>query len=402
MAKLLWGKVYFQNTFAGFLEQEPSGGTSFSYDQSYLDTSLPAIAHTLPLQNQPDICNTGIHPFFDNLVAEGWLEQAQTRLLGKRIASRFELLLAFGTDCAGAVSVIDPEPVALSSDLLDINDAKEMAVLSARASLSGVQPKLALIKRGNKYTPAKFGELSTHIAKFPSATHTNILHNEYLTTIAFNALLPEDEVIKLFIGSIEGQSEEALIIKRFDRQPEGRIYFEEFNQLLGNHSWAKYNGGYKDMADFIHNTKGCLVVENYRLFARILAGFLLGNTDMHLKNFAMIHTENGLALSPSYDFIAANLYQYKTLALAISNTNNLTLSHLKAKHIILLGKEFTLSNTAIMSIVSQFEKNKEAAKQMMFEASIGSLSLKNTLIKMMDKRWNGTFALIGKHLLQKR
>jgi serine/threonine-protein kinase HipA len=55
-----------------------------------------------------------LHPFFDNLVVEGWLETAQMRLLGKHQVNRFELLLAFGQDLAGAVSVIDQEPAHLS------------------------------------------------------------------------------------------------------------------------------------------------------------------------------------------------------------------------------------------------------------------------------------------------
>ncbi len=51
------------------------------------------------------------------------------------------------------------------------------------------------------------------------------------------------------------------------------------------------------MADFIRATPGCLPVEIYRLYLRILAGLLLGNTDMHFKNFAMFHTPEGLRLT---------------------------------------------------------------------------------------------------------
>jgi len=50
-----------------------------------------------------------------------------------------------------------------------------------------------------------------------------------------------------------------------------------------------------EMADFIQTTPGCLAAEKYRLYARILAGLLLGNTDMHFKNFAMFHTPPGVS-----------------------------------------------------------------------------------------------------------
>ena len=72
MANLLWGKVYYQNHFAGFLREEPGERASFIYDESYLSAGHPAIAYTLPLQPEPHISNIGLHPFFDNLVAEGW------------------------------------------------------------------------------------------------------------------------------------------------------------------------------------------------------------------------------------------------------------------------------------------------------------------------------------------
>jgi serine/threonine-protein kinase HipA len=65
-----------------------------------------------------------------------------------------------------------------------------------------VQPKLAVIERNDKYYPARVGELSTHIAKFPSSNHSDLIDNEYLTTLAFKALLPDDEVVDLFIGSV--------------------------------------------------------------------------------------------------------------------------------------------------------------------------------------------------------
>ncbi len=168
MANLLWGKVYYKDHFAGFLREEPGERTSFIYDPSYLDAGHPAIAYTLPLRPEPHIGQAGLHPFFDNLVAEGWLEGAQTRLLNKRAARRFELLLAFGQDCAGAVSVIDPEPSAISQALMDMDDPKQVAILRGRASLSGIQPKLAAVERNGKLRPACVGELSTHIVKFRS------------------------------------------------------------------------------------------------------------------------------------------------------------------------------------------------------------------------------------------
>jgi len=402
VANLLWGKVYYKDIFAGTLREEPGGRVTFTYDSTYIDGGHPAIAHTLPVREQPHISNNGLHPFFDNLVSEGWLEQAQSRLLGRREVTRFELLLAFGFDCAGAVSIVDPEPSALSEAMLDLDDPKEMAVLTSRASLSGVQPKLAVVEEGGIYRPARINELSTHIAKFPSANHPNLTLNEYLTTLAFKALLPDDEVVDLGIEDVKGLGEPALLIKRFDRGSEGRLHFEEFNQLLGRSSRTKYDGAHKDMADFILGTDGCLPTQAYLLYRRILAGLLLGNTDMHLKNFAMFHTSAGLRLTPSYDQVAASLYNYKTLALKIAGSKDHPIGDLKGRHLTLLGEEFGLSPAAINMAAQGLEKHIEAAKDAIQDAPLGGADFKDNLIKLIGKRWNGTFALIGKALSKKQ
>ncbi|MGB0935023.1 MAG: type II toxin-antitoxin system HipA family toxin [Alphaproteobacteria bacterium] len=401
MANLLWGKVYYKDQFAGYLRQEPGDSASFAYDASYIEKGWPQLSHTLPVRQEAYSNNSGLHPFFDNLVSEGWLEQAQARLLGRREASRFELLLAFGFDCAGAVSIVDPDPHKLSSHMLDPEDPKEMAVMKGRASLSGVQPKLAAVFDDKSFRPARYGELSTHIAKFPSPGHPGLIENEYLTTLAVATLLPDDAISHLAVGEIAGVDETALIIKRFDRSNGERIHFEEFNQLLNRRSRAKYDGAYKDMASFINETKGCIPAQAYVLYKRILAGILLGNTDMHLKNFAMFESEAGYILTPSYDQVAANLYNYKTLALSISGASDLPLGGLKASNIVQLGEEFNLRPPAIMMAIEQLSGQISEAKDKISDAEIGTKSIKNQLINNLEKRWNGTFISIGQYLSQK-
>ena len=401
MAALLWGKVFYNEQFAGILEQEPGERYSFTYDKQYLATNSRPISYTMPCKAET-YTYTALPAFFDNLVAEGWLEEAQTRVLGKRQVSRFEHLLAFGQDCAGAISVIDPSPSTYSELLIDKSDPREIALLTNRASLSGVQPKLTVQKKDDKYFPTKVGETSTYIAKFPSNHHNDLVINEYLSTLAYKALLPEDTVVEMHIGEIHGFSEQALIIKRFDRTLSERIHFEEFNQLLGYSSFAKYDGDYQDMSQYMYQTEGCLPVEVYRLYQRIIAGLLLGNTDMHFKNFAMFHTKEGLRLTPSYDIVCAALYQYKTVALAIHNTANLQWGSLKANHLVRLGEDFKLSRNAILMACEEIGKNKEAAKEKILNAKWGSITFKDQLITHLEKRWNGTFASIGQALSKKQ
>ncbi|MXX58127.1 MAG: type II toxin-antitoxin system HipA family toxin [Rhodothermaceae bacterium] len=403
MATNLWGKVYYGDTFAGILAQEAGGRCVFAYDESYLQSSLPAISYTLPLRAEPHLSEYGLHPFFDNLCAEGWLKDVQARALALRTDDRFPLLLAFGTDLAGSVSIIDPDPVG---DIkIDHNDPDNIAALSARASLSGVQPKLGAIKEGRVFRPVRRGERATYIAKLPSPMLPDILGLEYITTRACAALLKEDMVADMTLAPLQGVSERALFIKRFDRTEDGRkTHFEEFNQLLGNRSEDKYEACYEHMADFIiQNGEICLRAECDTLFRRVMACILTGNTDAHLKNFAMEHTESGLRLAPCYDLVATACYpQYQTLALGIGGAKNMRIGSIGPKKIARLGNLFGLPDRAVMLAVSDFASRLNRAHSTVDASKKVDQYIKDKLHQQLEKRWNGAFDSIGTYLSKKR
>jgi serine/threonine-protein kinase HipA len=405
MAAALWGKVYYNDLFAGELRQEPGGRCVFIYDPAYLEARKPAIAFTLPLQATPHICEQGLHPFFDNLVAEGWLRNAQARALKVDPNNRFALLLAFGRDCAGAVSVIDPAPLA--EPAIDIGDPAAVAALASRASLSGVQPKLLAVREGRGYRPARRDETSTFVAKLPSGALRDIVPNEYLTTIACRALLPDDAIVEPSIASVEGIREPALVVPRFDRLRSGaKRHFEEFNQLLGKRSGDdKYDASYDSMGAFILETPGCTPVDAWRLYRRILVCVLTGNTDAHLKNFAMFHTPDGLRLTPAYDLVAAALYpEYRTLALAIGSAANLTLEQIKPKHFVALAKTFALESDVLREAVQKLDGRRKSAETAVAAGAkrIDEEDLGKNLLTLMERRWNGSFKSIGQFLSKKR
>lgn len=403
MSKTLWGRVYFKDVYAGLLEEKAGGRTLFTYDPSYLESGEPPIAFSLPLRVDSFISERGLPPFFDNLVAEGWLMKAQARSLGVLPENRFALLLGFGHDLAGAVSIIDPEPQ--QHNPLEHADKATRATLMGQASLSGIQRKLLVIKEGDKFRPVSGKqELSTHIAKLASGNLSELLELEYFTTEAMRALLPDDEVVEMELTSLSSIKEDALIIPRFDRTPNRkRIHFEEFNQLLGHYSENKYEGSYEEMGHFILKTAGCMPAEADKLLRRVLACFLVGNTDAHFKNFAMLHARDGLRLTPAYDLVASSVYKdYQTLALNVGGVKNLALGKLKPKHFVKMGKSFGATDEAILSIVETFKKRLPDALTAIEKAQVGSKGLQKQLQEKMEKRWKGNFSLTGLYLSKKR
>jgi hypothetical protein len=85
------------------------------------------------------------------------------------------------------------------------------------------------------------------------------------------------------------------------------------------------------------------------------------------------------------------------LALKItSGTNPHSLGDIGPKHLLLLAKSFGLNNAALELAVSDLKRQLGAAKEAVRESKVGSTQLKKQLIDLMGKRWNGTFASIGK------
>ncbi|MGK3965364.1 HipA N-terminal domain-containing protein [Sorangium sp. So ce118] len=107
------GTVSLDGTRAGTIEEIP-GGSRFTYDRAYLDRpdAIP-LSPTLPLRPEP-YESRGLHPFFENLLPEGWLLDQTCRKLGLDRTDAFGLMLATCADCAGAVEIV-PEKLSVAA-----------------------------------------------------------------------------------------------------------------------------------------------------------------------------------------------------------------------------------------------------------------------------------------------
>ena len=91
---------------AGELVEEEDGRTRFQYDTGWLARpDAEPISLTLPLRTEP-YESRGLHPFFENLLPEGWLLQLSTITLKIPADDAFGLLLATCADCIGAVEIV--------------------------------------------------------------------------------------------------------------------------------------------------------------------------------------------------------------------------------------------------------------------------------------------------------
>lgn len=88
---------------------ERDSHTRFTYDAQWLASAEAVpISLTMPLRAEP-YTSRGLHPFFENLLPEGWLLELTTQKLKIPKDDAFGLLAATCADCIGAVEIIAEE-----------------------------------------------------------------------------------------------------------------------------------------------------------------------------------------------------------------------------------------------------------------------------------------------------
>lgn len=115
----------------------------------------------------------------------------------------------------------------------------------------------------------------------------------------------------------------AYLTRRIDRDAKGKKFAMEdacqFTERLTEH---KYRGSYEQIAKAIIRYAQNPLFDVVRFYQQVIVSFLIGNNDMHLKNFSLISADNKTySLAPAYDMISAQLlmpYDLEELALTLN------------------------------------------------------------------------------------
>jgi serine/threonine-protein kinase HipA len=98
------GQVKLAGEPVGVIE-EIDDSTRFTYAPEWLARAdAVPVSLTLPLRAEP-YESKGLHPFFENLLPEGWLLEVSSKKLKISKDDPFGLLLATCRDCIGAVEI---------------------------------------------------------------------------------------------------------------------------------------------------------------------------------------------------------------------------------------------------------------------------------------------------------
>jgi serine/threonine-protein kinase HipA len=98
--------------------------------------------------------------------------------------------------------------------------------------------------------------------------------------------------------------------KRFDRIGHNKkLALEGFAQLSNEDRHTKYNSSMEKVITVIEKFCTFPKIEFVKLFKLTLFNFLVGNEDMHLKNFSLITKNKKISLSPAYDLLNSTISQ---------------------------------------------------------------------------------------------
>jgi serine/threonine-protein kinase HipA len=200
-----------------------------------------------------------------------------------------------------------PTPPELEINLSEFRE-KAKLMLKNKMTLTGVQEKIsASIKKshphGHKITLVS--TLPNFILKLPSQRFNHLPEFEDLTMkLARNCGLKivEHGLIPLKSGEL------AFITKRFDRFKNKKIHVEDFAQLTETLTENKYLGSLELILNNIKKYCSSPGNDTYRFLELNVFCFLVGNSDMHLKNYSLIrHNGDFVELTPFYDLVPVKI-----------------------------------------------------------------------------------------------
>lgn len=164
---------------------------------------------------------------------------------------------------------------------------------------------------------------------------------------------------------MKGRKEFAYITKRVDRIFEKNdvkmLAMEDFCQLDLRLTQDKYRGSYERCAKIIRKYSSRKGLDMTELYLRLLFSFVVGNSDMHLKNFSLIETEEGsgkYVLSPAYDLLPVNVIMpedKEQFALAMNGKK----MNLRRKDFMVFADECGISRTSAEKMIGLLVEKKE-------------------------------------------
>lgn len=163
-------------------------------------------------------------------------------------------------------------------------------------------------------------------------------------------------------GMIKMGDNYAYITKRIDRLENKKYAMEDFCQLSLRPTEDKYKGSYEECGKIIRKYSIRTGLDLSEFFLRLVFCNVVGNSDMHLKNFSLIESYSGsrdFYLSAAYDLLPVNIIlpsdkDYMALTLNGKKRN------LRRNDFLILADNIGTSRKAALNIINKVVESKES------------------------------------------
>ena len=196
------------------------------------------------------------------------------------------------------------------TDLKDLNysadeQRHEAAKRATKMSIQGVQPKLSAILNIQQSKFEIVDVKGKYIIKPQHHTYPQLPENEDLTM----KMASKCGIITPIHGMVYSKDGTlSYFIKRYDRVGKNsKLHVEDFAQLAGEKRDTKYEYSVEKLIKLIDENCTFPQIEKIKFFKRFLFNFLVGNEDMHLKNYSIISQNDKIELCPAYDFLNSSI-----------------------------------------------------------------------------------------------
>ena len=294
----------------------------------------------------------------------------------------FGLLTHVGEDLPGSMQLVLPERVAELEHTadgavtwLEADEVAEALRLvrrdhtawlanrtGGRWSLAGAQPKIALLRDGNRWGRPSGRVPTTHIVK-PAITGLDDHDlNEHLCLRAAARL--GLRVAHTEVGAFA--DERAVIVERYDRVARNgtwlRIHQEDMCQALGLHPSRKYQSdGGPSPIDISQLVRAVMPPEPAEAAVRgfvdaLIFNWLVAGPDAHAKNYAVLLAGPQVRLAPFYDIASALPYpdvHLPKVELAMKVGGHYLLSAIGHNAWVRLAEELHLDPDELLARVSE-------------------------------------------------
>jgi serine/threonine-protein kinase HipA len=316
----------------GTLTRLPGDQVLFAFNDVYVaDQNRPTLSLSFKdirggLITNVRTTQTRLPPFFANLRPEpGPLRDLLAARANIKPEREFFLIAVLGRDLPGALEI---QPAGGAMPHNDTAVVVEQSTTDAqspeplRFSLAGVQLKFSAVKSaaGGLTIPAD-GVGGSWIVKLPSSRYPEVPENEFaMMELArrIGIAVPQTKLIPIsrisgLPAEVTSFGERAFVIRRFDRASTGElIHIEDFAQVFGVYPEEKYGrpgqrASYRNIVEVLWAETGEAGVTEF--VRRLVFNVLIGNADMHLKNWSLIYpNRRAPELSPAYDFVSTIPY----------------------------------------------------------------------------------------------